>query len=257
MGTVDDKIVLSPFLANRTVELKINKQDIKFVWEYEDDRVDTVILLNFDNKVIAEADHDDAVKRNTMKEKVTRIKIDEEREREEEKILNSKGGFNRCSLPRLSINRGEKNQGEGDSEERVMTEYEMQILKMRKENIVKKRQNERGKNESDTETPASKRRRRWKVNFGGGQRRKKDDISEQEEEKECEPNILPKRRKLDKQESSPQNSEDRVLAQAWVWQEKSEKSAIKSANTSKKLPLQNIIITPVKVTQIINLFEEL
>ena len=50
-----------------------------------------------------------------------------------EDLLNSKGGFNRCTLPRLTIKMGENEAKEGDLEEKDMSEYEieLEIKKMR------------------------------------------------------------------------------------------------------------------------------
>ena len=63
-------------------------------------------------------------------------------------ILNSKGGFNRCTLPRLSIKMGEKEHTEGDTQEKEMTDFEieMEINKMRRERKIRKRgQKKKGK----------------------------------------------------------------------------------------------------------------
>ena len=57
LGKTDKKIVLSPFLTNRTVQLNIKKQDVKYLMEYADGRVDSLLLLDIRNEVIYEQDN--------------------------------------------------------------------------------------------------------------------------------------------------------------------------------------------------------
>ena len=77
-------------------------------------------------------------------------------------ILNSKGGFNRCTLPRLSIKMGEKEHIEGEKEEKEMSDYdiEIEINKMRRDRKIRKRvgseEENSGKFEETEEGPAKK-----------------------------------------------------------------------------------------------------
>ena len=174
----------------------------------------------------------------------------EKLEKDGENILNSKGGFNRCSLPRLTISLGDKEHKEGDPEEIEMTDYEieMQIRKMRRENLIRKRESDQKKADDDPDkgAPAQKKKRRWKVNFEGGRRRKQEESFEVEGPQE-DPST--KRRKKENKNDC-QIPEVSALAQARVCQ---------NLHASvHKIPHQNIESAPAKaiVSNMIDLFEE-
>ena len=98
-------------------------------------------------------------------------------------ILNSKGGFNRCTLPRLSIKMGEKEHTEGDTQEKEMTDFEieMEINKMRRERKIRKRggkEENHDQMEENEEGPATKKKRKWRINFDKGRRRKQEEMRE-------------------------------------------------------------------------------
>ena len=104
-------------------------------------------------------------------------------------LLNSKGGFNRCTLPRLTIRMGDKEKGEGDQEESGMTDYEieMEIRKIRKMKTVRKRgkseEREEGRSNQNEGPPPAKRKKKL-VNFeyDRGKRRRSPEIFQTEEE---------------------------------------------------------------------------
>ena len=140
-------------------------------------------IVNFSMKIVKK--HNSAFKRQ-----VHEAVLVEKFEKEGEEILNSKGGFNRCSLPRLSIKVGDKEQKEGEQQENEITDFEMEeiIRKMKREKLVRKRtsKKEEEKKELEKEAPLYKKKRRWKVNFDeGGRRRKQEECSEEKEKKDC------------------------------------------------------------------------
>ena len=122
---------------------------------------------------------------------------------EGENLLNSKGGFNRCTLPRLTIKMGDKEKNEGGLEEREMTDYEIEveIRKMRKAKFRRKR----GEAEEVGEMvdkqregpPPAKKKRKWMFNFNCdmGKRKRNQEVIVQTEEKK----INNKKRKIEEE----------------------------------------------------------
>ena len=106
-----------------------------------------------------------------------------------EDLLNSKGGFNRCTLPRLTIKMGDKEAQVGDLEEKEMSEYEieMEIRKMRKNHKIRSRRDGDASPE-DEWGPPTKKKRVWN-NFGTGRKRKKHQKLEAEEKLEEKMNL--------------------------------------------------------------------
>ena len=80
---------------------------------------------------------------------------------ENNNILNSKGGFNRCKLPRLVIKMGDIESKDGDHQEKEMSEFEIEqeIEKMRRERNLRRRDCLEKAGE-----PPNKRVRRRKIN---------------------------------------------------------------------------------------------
>ena len=92
-------------------------------------------------------------------------------------ILNSKGGYNRCKLPRLSIKMGkiEAKDGEEKLSEMNEIEIEREINKMRKEKKIRKMR-ENDEILKNSKEPPRKKKRRWKVEIG--KKRKSSDENE-------------------------------------------------------------------------------
>ena len=114
------------------------------------------------------------------------IEMEEGKGRE---LLNSKGGFNRCTLPRLTIKMGDKEARQGDLEEKEMSEYEieLEIHKMRKNLKMRRRGEEetRPANPGHEGAPPTKKKRIWS-NFGTGRKRKKQEEEPREKMKLAE-----------------------------------------------------------------------
>ena len=93
---------------------------------------------------------------------------------EKDGIMNSKGGFNRCKLPRLSIMMGKseiKEKGEREKEIREM-EIEAEILKLRNRKRIKTMEKERyEEEEEECRGPRRKRRRKWKIEIASKRKR--------------------------------------------------------------------------------------
>ena len=97
---------------------------------------------------------------------------------EKEGIMNSKGGFNRCKLPRLSIMMGKseiKEKGEIEKEIGEM-EIEAEILKLRNRKRLKTMEEEEkcDKEEEDHKGPRRKRRRKWRIEIASSSKRKRE-----------------------------------------------------------------------------------
>ena len=124
---------------------------------------------------------------------------------EKNNILNSKGGFNRCKLPRLAIKMGQTEVKVGEKVE-VMndTEIEMEIERLRREKKVRKKEE---KELERNQEPPRKRKKKWNVEKA---KKRKNPEDENENPQEC-----PKEKsmKTQKKSSSFENASQKLRPQ--------------------------------------------
>ena len=117
---------------------------------------------------------------------------------EKNNILNSKGGFNRCKLPRLSIKMGQAEVKDGEKVDAMNeTEIEQEIERLRKEKKVRKKKE---KDLDKSQEPPRKKKRKWNVETG--KKRKNPDEIETNERRDLN---YSKKFKNDEPEKSHEN----------------------------------------------------
>ena len=94
-------------------------------------------------------------------------------------IMNSKGEYSRCRLPRLKVMLGKKDT-EKEEEELTEAEIEAEIRRMgwRKRTRKKVEKEKEGVGGNEIQEPPLKRKRRWKVNYAV--KRKEQDVTSEE-----------------------------------------------------------------------------
>ena len=96
---------------------------------------------------------------------------------EKNNILNSKGGYNRCKLPRLAIKMGQAEVRDGEKVE-VMneTEIEKEIERLRREKKVRKKKE---KDLDENQEPPRKKKRKWNIETGKKRKKPEKEIFEE------------------------------------------------------------------------------
>ena len=184
---------------------------------------------------------------------------------EKQGLLNSKGGFNRCKLPRLSIKMGDIEKKDKEEVEKEMSEMEIEkaIEILRKERRLRSRK-EDGDQRDDwigKQEPPRKKKKRWAVEFG--RKRQKPDEIENNNLRDAKSN---KRRKMEFTSGINQISEiyqyqeEKEVADEGVCDNLSSQKRVTTENecllqriSSSKPPNEK----PSNVTNIVQLFEKL